>query len=502
MLKFKANFRNSPGISIIELLVAVGIMGIVAVGLMSLLDLGLRGTKAIDQDIAATNITEQIRGLLGNPKACMYTLGAGLNKTSFTSPTVYAGITNIKDKDDVPIFEVTTASAPKIYEAFNIKIERIDLTTDVSVGNTPVLKINYLKSNTQSLGTKSYVRPIYLSVTYDGAGVVIGCVSLAKMTDGIWSLIPGTNWDIQYRGGNVFVGPSPTASPLASPLAVFNVTGGVSVEQGGITVGNPIDAQAANIAFATPEGTVVTSFPSAYGAPRNVLVGANGVEETGMGITVGTVPVGSFYFSTWGGPPPGNANGAPDGYVAMQSYGPRNLYFIVWPNFPTNFGNITAMTIQNATGNVEISKSLTVSGALAVSGTLTVSGDANIGGNVTTQSDEKIKKDLKPLENALDKILKIKAYYFRWKNEGKGKSLQLGLKAQEVEKVFPELVTTDVKGIKSIAYQNLVAPLIETVHEMDARLKLQEKDNRELRAQFKLYQKAVCELSAKPEFCK
>ena len=42
---------------------------------------------------------------------------------------------------------------------------------------------------------------------------------------------------------------------------------------------------------------------------------------------------------------------------------------------------------------------------------------------------------------------------------------QIGLIAQDVEKVFPELVVTDSEGYKSVAYQNLVAVLIEAVKE-------------------------------------
>lgn len=41
---------------------------------------------------------------------------------------------------------------------------------------------------------------------------------------------------------------------------------------------------------------------------------------------------------------------------------------------------------------------------------------------------------------------------------------------QEVEKVFPELVQTDAQGYKSVAYGNLVAPLIEGVKELSVKI--------------------------------
>ena len=43
--------------------------------------------------------------------------------------------------------------------------------------------------------------------------------------------------------------------------------------------------------------------------------------------------------------------------------------------------------------------------------------------------------------------------------------------AQEVEKVFPELVTTDEQGRKQVEYSGLIAPLIEAVKELDDRLR-------------------------------
>lgn len=50
----------------------------------------------------------------------------------------------------------------------------------------------------------------------------------------------------------------------------------------------------------------------------------------------------------------------------------------------------------------------------------------------------------------------------------------MGVIAQEVEKVFPDLVVTE-DGIKKVAYHGLIAPLIEAVKELDERVTLLEK---------------------------
>jgi len=59
-------------------------------------------------------------------------------------------------------------------------------------------------------------------------------------------------------------------------------------------------------------------------------------------------------------------------------------------------------------------------------------------------------------------------YY--WKDSVKDSTRQIGVIAQDVEKVFPEAVATDVKGMKSVAYGNLVAPLIEAVKELSNKI--------------------------------
>ena len=67
-----------------------------------------------------------------------------------------------------------------------------------------------------------------------------------------------------------------------------------------------------------------------------------------------------------------------------------------------------------------------------------------------------------PLENSLEKIIQLQGVEFKLKYDAKNKK-QIGFIAQDVEPVFPEVVLTDNKGIKSMVYSNLVAPLVESV---------------------------------------
>ncbi|MGV6809733.1 MAG: tail fiber domain-containing protein [bacterium] len=108
--------------------------------------------------------------------------------------------------------------------------------------------------------------------------------------------------------------------------------------------------------------------------------------------------------------------------------------------------------------------------------TLHVVGNILATGTVTP-SDERLKKDIKPVENALAKVMQLQGVTYKWKNPDSLKAdtdTQLGLIAQQVEKVIPEVVETanDAQGSKSVSYASLVALLIESTkalkHENEA----------------------------------
>ncbi|MBW6492286.1 MAG: tail fiber domain-containing protein, partial [Lentimicrobium sp.] len=81
-------------------------------------------------------------------------------------------------------------------------------------------------------------------------------------------------------------------------------------------------------------------------------------------------------------------------------------------------------------------------------------------------SDINLKKNVQTLEHSLDKILALRGVSFNWRDTNQK---SLGLIAQEVEKVYPELVTTS-NGSKAVQYGNLIAPLIEAIKAQQAQI--------------------------------
>ncbi len=95
------------------------------------------------------------------------------------------------------------------------------------------------------------------------------------------------------------------------------------------------------------------------------------------------------------------------------------------------------------------------------------------GVNINTTSDARLKDDIKRLLNATEKVNTLEGVSYTLKESGEA---SIGLIAQEVEKILPEVVSTDEEGYKSIAYGNIVALLIEAIKEQDQRIKhLEEK---------------------------
>jgi len=103
---------------------------------------------------------------------------------------------------------------------------------------------------------------------------------------------------------------------------------------------------------------------------------------------------------------------------------------------------------------------------LDVNGTI-IANDYNI------RSDRRYKKNIKELTGSLKKIMKLKGYSYIFKSTGKH---DIWLIAQEVEKVYPNLVSTGKDGYKSVEYQNLVAPLIESVKEQQKEINKQQEE--------------------------
>ena len=79
-----------------------------------------------------------------------------------------------------------------------------------------------------------------------------------------------------------------------------------------------------------------------------------------------------------------------------------------------------------------------------------------------TLSDENTKENIQTLEDAIFKVMQMRGVSFQWKDN---KNKSIGVIAQEVQKIIPEIVNTNENGTMSISYDSIIGLLIEAIKE-------------------------------------
>ena len=103
-------------------------------------------------------------------------------------------------------------------------------------------------------------------------------------------------------------------------------------------------------------------------------------------------------------------------------------------------------------------------------------------------SDKRLKMNIQPIDGALNKVNAIGGYTYQFNKEAKPDAgfndrMHMGVIAQEVEKVAPELVETSDQGFKSVNYAEMNALLIEAIKELNDKVETLEAENAQLKAQ-------------------
>ena len=94
-----------------------------------------------------------------------------------------------------------------------------------------------------------------------------------------------------------------------------------------------------------------------------------------------------------------------------------------------------------------------------------ITGDLTVSGSVSEGSDIRLKTNIKPIEDPIDKVTQIEGVSFNWKKDNKP---SLGVIADQVEKIIPELVQGD--DPKTVNYNGLIGLLIEAVKDQQTQI--------------------------------
>ena len=134
--------------------------------------------------------------------------------------------------------------------------------------------------------------------------------------------------------------------------------------------------------------------------------------------------------------------------------------------------------VFSGTGSVGIGTTPSATAKLDVAGTIKASA-------IDYNSDERLKQNIVELHSSQEIINKLRPVSYFWNKTGKKKGgnaqLQYGLVAQEVEKVLPNIVSTDNDGYKSVNYNELIPFLLQTVQEQGKKIEELQKELQHLK---------------------
>lgn len=257
------------------------------------------------------------------------------------------------------------------------------------------------------------------------------------------------------------------------------IVGNIQVNSGGLLkLGDTDNSNYTAFKSAATVGSNLTfTFPDGYGTNSQVLTtngsGTLSWSSPGIAISNDTASANNNFYLAF--------SSASSGTVTSLSvsnnklfYQPStgNLFSAILTGGESNSNNLVLRSTSAGTkGQVYIDEntgsSSTTTGALRVAGGVGISGNCYVGGSFSAQSITEtssitLKENVQPLDNALDKIMNLAGKMYDRK-DGSRKN-EVGLIAEEVESVIPELVAKNQKGEpESIYYTKLGAYLVEAI---------------------------------------
>ena len=241
-----------------------------------------------------------------------------------------------------------------------------------------------------------------------------------------------------------------------------------------------------------------TSLDSSIAIGYNANVECNncaviGDENTNLGIGT-TIPKGMVHIE-------GDGGSARPHLIAKETTagGSARIRFIN-TNVDTNFWAIGAKPLTdgnsaNANFTIFYKDNDMTSSMFEIFG----DGDATLAGMLTENSDERLKTNINILSGVLPKLLQVSGYSYDWKDKNRSESKQIGLMAQEVQKVFPDLVSEDEDGYLSVSYTRFVPLLIAGLQEQENQMAQIKAENAELEDRVLALEKAVQNLLDNPK---
>ena len=107
-------------------------------------------------------------------------------------------------------------------------------------------------------------------------------------------------------------------------------------------------------------------------------------------------------------------------------------------------------------------------------------GSVRATGDVTAYSDRRVKENIITIDNALEKTLQLRGVFYN-RTDKDDKSQKVGVIAQEIQEILPQVVNEDYNGLLSVSYGNITGVLIEAIKEQQTQIESQKSEIDELK---------------------
>jgi hypothetical protein len=351
--------------------------------------------------------------------------------------------------------------------------------------------------------TSVYQNGYGFKLAYVNPGFGTGLGLYTRQNSATW-----TNMVTLTDSGNVGIG---TTSPQATLDVSVNNSGGLGGE---LVLRNSAGSALGETEYltfmsgTTPRARIISRLIDGNGGDFEFLTGFTtagltekmrisgngnvGIGTTNPGHTLDVAGVGNFTSSvnsSWIGAVTAVGGGGTQGLIGGQI---NNTYWVgVGGKSSASNGMGVYGAVTNSGGYGGYFENLGGGFALFVTGAAYKPG----GGSWSSSSDIRLKKNIMPLTGALNKLLELKGVTFEWKEPETQGSLygeQIGMIAQDVEKVFPKWVGTDNKGYKTLTFRGFEALTVEALRDLKSEndwLKIENdnimKKNQELESRIK-----------------
>jgi len=390
--------------------------------------IGAQGGFIYSYDTSAT--PAPIRGSLGGytvPASTYSQLGANAPTTGYPIYVNFNTNSNLLD-DDLRRHPYPAAGQPSAFEGNNMHATLMmgDSSPGTDGGGAPNILMNGNNvQNTGDITTKTLEASSTIAVGGAAAPTVTGSIA-ATGSLGVGMSAPGTAGNIAANG-NITANSNVSADSNVSAGGNVSASGNISAN-GSLGIGTAAPATAGNIAAT---GNIATSGGS-LGIGNTAPSGSGNILATGNISIGGTASAPATSYGT------SNLSAF---YSAQTLYGGTSLWYDAANGAVPNTGDFIGNGFY---GNQMAAKAMYASAFFYY-------------------SDQRLKQDIVPLQNALDNLLRLHGVAFKWKGDGKP---DIGLIAQDVEKIFPELVADSPGGFKAVEYSHLIAPTIEAIRQL------------------------------------